>query len=538
MATQWSVIANRKDKRGQVARTEYRIDAVTAGGCPAQAGALVLLDSCGKIDSSLLPPIPSSSCCIELEVNGVKVPDQNTANFIAQNNIEITYDNAGGIYFNVTGTPSSCAEYLCTPSGCPIDVGLSAPTHPGMMLISQPGNCSAIWADPQVQGLYPAGSPICPAPAYVAPTCIQPIGIGIQDANGDLQWLQGSFAGSPAVFALDVNVVNPLTVTFSESSICVTQCTTPWVVSGAVSVTGTVVVTNTGTFAVQDAAAEASLATLAADLASVIGLYGSPAVPVLQVEVVNQTSGTSCVTQCTSPWVVNDPIANAYLAELVAALTFVGSPAVPAINVNVASGDVTVSETYNAIPPSPPNGSTLPLQSDSAGSLYVDPTGRIPTYHGTESAFAPLANATTPFFTIQGSATKVIQITWACTTGNSALNLIRFRRFSAISGGAFNAITPVPDDTLNPAATVAISQYTTLPTVATAFNLGSIESQYMQWTTNTSSLVGPPAIVWEFGTDGGQAATLRGVNDWFGIEISAVAAAGALMTIKVMWTEE
>jgi hypothetical protein len=468
MATQWSVLANRKDKRGQKVWTEWRVDAVSTGGCPAQAGALVLLDSCGKIDPSLLPPIPSSSCCIELEVNGVKVPDQNVANFVAQNNIEITYDNAGGIYFNVVGTPSSCAEYLCTPSGCPIDVGLSAPTHPGMMLISQPGNCSAIWADPQVQGLYPAGSPICPAPAYVAPTCIQPIGIGIQDANGDLQWLQGSFAGSPAVFALDVNVVNPLTVTFSESSICVTQCTTPWV--------------------------------------------------------------------------VNDPIGNSYLAQLVAALTAVGSPAIPAINVNVVDG-VTVSETYNVIPPSPASGSTLPLQADSAGSLYTDNTGRIATYHGTESAFAPLANATNPFFTIQGSATKVIrvrriQITWACTTGNSALNLIRLRRFSAISGGVFNAVTPSPDDTLNPAATAAINQYTTLPTVATAFNLGSIESQYMQWTTNTSSLVGPPAIVWEFGTDGGQAATLRGVNDWFGIEISAVAAAGALMTVKVMWTEE
>jgi hypothetical protein len=469
MATQWSVIANRKDKRGQVARTEYRIDAVSTGGCPAQAGALVLLDSCGKIDPSLLPPIPSSSCCIELEVNGVKVPDQNTANFIAQNNIEITYDNEGGIYFNVTGTPSSCATYLCTPSGCAIDVGLSAPTHPGMMLISQPGNCSAIWADPQVQGLYPAGSPICPAPAYVAPTCIQPIGIGIQDANGDLQWLQGSYAGSPAVFALDVNVVNPLTVTFSESSIC--------------------------------------------------------------------------VTQCTSPWVVNDPIANSYLAELVAALTAVGSPAVPAINVNIAGGEVAVGATYNTVPPAPTSGSTIPLQADSVGSLYVDETGRTPTFRASQSAFTPLANAITPFFVIQGSATKVVRvrrvaITWACTTGNSALNLIRLRRFSAISGGTFSVVTPTPDDTLNPASTAAVSQYSALPTVATAYNLGVMRGEYMQWTTNTSSLVAPPNIIWEFGNDGGQAATLRGVNDWFGIELSAVAAAGALMTISVMWTEE
>src|SRR5208282_352490 len=203
MATQWSVIANRKDKRGQKVWTEFRVDAVAAGGCPAQAGALVLLDSCGKIDSSLLPALPSSSCCIELEVNGVKVPDQNVLNFIPQNNIEITYGNAGEVYFNVVGTPSSCATYLCTPSGCAIDVGISAPTHPGMMLISQPGNCSAVWADPQVQGLYPAGSTICPAPAYVEPTCIQPILMGGADCNGVLQNVATTTGGELITLAQD-----------------------------------------------------------------------------------------------------------------------------------------------------------------------------------------------------------------------------------------------------------------------------------------------------------------------------------------------
>jgi hypothetical protein len=409
---------------------------------------------------------------LTIEINGVTSPCQTSLNFIPGAGIDITYSPDCGYVFTATGTPTECgsAAFLCTDeAGVKVEVDLSHPTHPGQLLISQPGNTSAVWADPQVQGLYPAGSTICPAPPYTAPTCIQPIGIGIQDQNGDLQWLQGSFSGSPATFALDVNVVNPLTVTFSESSICVTQCTTPWVVT--------------------DTAAEDFLATIAS------------------------------------------------------AITVTGSPAVPSLSVTVEAGTVAVTEVYNAVPPTPASGSTLPLQADSAGSLYVDNTGRIPTYHGTESAFAPLANATIPFFTIQGSATKVIRvrqikITWACTTGNSALNLIRLRRFAAISGGVFNVVTPSPDDTLNPAATATVSQYTTLPTVATAFNLGTIESQYMQWTTNTSSLVGPPAIVWDFGVDGGQAATLRGVSDWFGIEISAVAAAGALMTVKIMWTEE
>lgn len=78
-----------------------------------------------------------------------------------------------------------------------INVAGNVPTHPGMLLISQPGNEDAVWADPQVQGLYPAGSAIDSPPAtYIAPTTIQPVLIGgsqsgvlealKQDANGNL----------------------------------------------------------------------------------------------------------------------------------------------------------------------------------------------------------------------------------------------------------------------------------------------------------------------------------------------------------------
>jgi hypothetical protein len=447
----------------------FEVDTPAIGTCGGSetAGYFVYLNDEGKIDPCFLVS-GSPAEVILLQTNGVDNPLQNILNLIAGSNITLVADNFGGV--TISASENTCAAYLCTPAGnCPVEIDLSAPTHPGQLLISQPGNCTAIWADPQVQGLYPAGSPICPAPAYVAPTCIQPIGIGIQDPNGELQWLQGSYSGSPTTFALDVNVVNPLTVTFSESSICVTQCTTPWVVT--------------------DTAAEAFLATIAS------------------------------------------------------VITVAGSPAVPVFNVNVTTGTVAVTEVYNAIPPTPTSGSSLPLQADSAGSLYTDNTGRIPTYRASQSAFVPLANAIIPFFTIQGSATKIIRvrqikISWACTTGNSAANVIRFRRFSAISGGVVANVVPTPDDTLNPAVTAVISQYTTLPTVATPFNLGVMNSEYMQWTTNTSSLVGPGGIQWDFGVNGVQAATLRGISDWFGIEVAAVAAAGSLMTIKVVWTEE
>jgi len=44
------------------------------------------------------------------------------------------------------------ASELMTPTD-PVVVSGNAPTHAGMLLISQPGNKTAVWADPLVQGL-------------------------------------------------------------------------------------------------------------------------------------------------------------------------------------------------------------------------------------------------------------------------------------------------------------------------------------------------------------------------------------------------
>jgi hypothetical protein len=82
-------------------------------------------------------------------------------------------------------------------------VDISHPTHPGQLLVSQPGNTSAIWTDPQVQGLYAAGSTICPAPVYVPPTCIQPILIGGADCAGKLQNVSVTTGGELIVLAQD-----------------------------------------------------------------------------------------------------------------------------------------------------------------------------------------------------------------------------------------------------------------------------------------------------------------------------------------------
>src|SRR5271170_1342462 len=200
MSPVWSVLANRKDKANQPFWTQSLIPAVD-GCCPASPGAIVLLGSNCKIDPCLLP----STTGLIIEIDGVPSPCQDILNFIPGTGITITYEPDCGYLFTATGTTAcGSAAFLCTDiSGTEVEVDLSHPTHPGQLLISQPGNTSAAWMDPQVQGLYAAGSTICPAPAYVAPTCIQPILIGGADCNGVLQNVAVATGGEIIVFAQD-----------------------------------------------------------------------------------------------------------------------------------------------------------------------------------------------------------------------------------------------------------------------------------------------------------------------------------------------
>jgi len=242
MAPVYSILANRKDKANQPFWTEYRVPAVD-GCCPAQPGAIVLLGPDCKIDPCLLPISPDTD---EVFVNGTAVPFGPAApNFnnttpaapSGYTNVLWQTDGSGNIsaYFATSGVTVPFSEItsgtntmatmvvgsgasltvacpgsgvieateLATDNCTPVVTNLSHPTHPGQLLISQPGNASALWMDPQVQGLYAAGSTICPAPAYVAPTCIQPILIGGADCNGVLQNVSVTTGGEFVTIAQD-----------------------------------------------------------------------------------------------------------------------------------------------------------------------------------------------------------------------------------------------------------------------------------------------------------------------------------------------
>lgn len=250
-------------------------------------------------------PLPASLADLTFTANtdfsAISSGDNIQATMTVDTGASLSYVNSGVLNANELGG---------------INVVGNSPTHAGMVLISQPGNTTAVWADPQVQGLYAAGSSIASPPAYTAPTTIQPVLIGAANPSGALENLNIDNAGN-----LFINVANTVAVsgtfwpttqpvsgtvaisnfpatqvvsgTISVSNFPSTQAVTQsgsWTVgvTGSVAVTGTfwqatqpvsgtvsvssvsgsVTVTNAGSFAVQDSTAEGYLATLAGTVSS------------------------------------------------------------------------------------------------------------------------------------------------------------------------------------------------------------------------------------------------------------------------------
>lgn len=194
-----------------------------------------------------------------------------------------------GASLTVTGTGVIEANELKTNTATPVVIDGSAPTHEGQILISQPGNASAAWADPFVQGVYDPGTNTSTGGIGGGP--IKPVLVGGSDYTGtpllhDLKIdssgqiyddvidradrLLGIVYGSQSQqlkqtttnynLATEIYVggsaIDPRSIRALTSGDVVTtdQGTSPWVVSGGVSVTQT-----TSPWVISGAVTEASL---------------------------------------------------------------------------------------------------------------------------------------------------------------------------------------------------------------------------------------------------------------------------------------
>lgn len=231
---------------------------------------------------------PDAFGAVTLDVSGTF--SGSFTNITTGTNISATMVVGSGATLTSTGTGVIEATELATTS-TPVTISGSAPTHQGQLLISQPGNTTALWADPFVQGPYAPGTNTSTGGISGAP--INPVLIGGSD-----------YAGTPLLhdWKVDstglgyVSVVGTVTSNVQASG-------TPLTATGSslnVNITGgsTSGTQYTGSPAVGSGAVVSTLAS---------GYDGSNVRP-LNVDGAGRLNvvGAVSVTQTTSPWVVND----------------------------------------------------------------------------------------------------------------------------------------------------------------------------------------------------------------------------------------
>ncbi len=169
--------------------------------------------------------------------------------------------------------------------------------------------------------------------------------------------------------------------------------------------------------------------------------------------------------------------------------------------------------------------------------LVENRTGTVPTY---SAAITNLIAATTPtdVFTITGSGTKTVHVTYieftATETTSAVRDVVLIKRSSANSGGTSSAVTAVSNDSTNSAATATVLAYTANPTLGTT--VGTVRSRNIDF--ESTNLVGSSDfVVWTFG-DKTQPIVLRGTGEVLAINLGGVTAAGNSIDIAIEWTEQ
>lgn len=286
---------------------EQLVGAVSSSSSPGpgspDAGKVLVLDSTGQIDSSFISGGGSTA------FSAITGSTNTTAAMIVGTGASLTFSGSGVINAN---------EII----GLSITGG--SPTHAGQLLISQPGNTSVAFADPLVQGLYAAGSNITTPPVFAAPTTIQPVLIGGSDYSGPAlqNWkvdssglgyvsVSNAVTISGTVAATQSGTWNIGTVTTITNPVTVSGTVAVSSVGGTVTVTGTVAATQSGTW---------DIGTITNPVA-VTGTFFQATQPVSGTVTANQgtspwvvsvtsttITGTVAVTQSTSPWVVSGTV--------------------------------------------------------------------------------------------------------------------------------------------------------------------------------------------------------------------------------------
>lgn len=189
---------------------------------------------------------------------------------------------------------------------------------------------------------------------------------------------------------------------------------------------------------------------------------------------------------------------------------------------------------YNSTVPALTAAQTVSMQSDTAGSTYVNVEGRKATY----SCFASFTPVAGDIAVLPGSASKTIRVTRVevslSTTGTAAVEAVQLvKRSAADTAGTSAAMTTVPHDSNFAAASAAPLSYTAAPTPGAA--VGTIRG--VQFNDGSSALPGNQTWLWTFGERPASAIVLRGTAQELCVNLGAVVATQTA-TVSFEWTEE
>lgn len=214
---------------------------------------------------------------------------------------------------------------------------------------------------------------------------------------------------------------------------------------------------------------------------------------------------------------------------------------------NVASGasdsgnPVKTGAVFNSTLPVVTNGQRVDSQADSNGRIIVT---NVPL-DGSKASYSAaivglvVANTPTDIFTITGSSTKTIRITFVEITGTETNATVRdvvlLKRSTANSGGTSTTQTAVASDSNNAAATATVRAYTVNPTLGTL--VGNIRARKAD--IDITSKSGPIELVsWVFGERPSQAIVLRGTSEVVSVNLNSITSAGNSFDVGIEWTEE
>jgi hypothetical protein len=204
---------------------------------------------------------------------------------------------------------------------------------------------------------------------------------------------------------------------------------------------------------------------------------------------------------------------------------------------------IATSAVYQTTVPALTAGQAVAAQCDTTGAQWVNKDSRRQTYRMSARGFTPVASATAPIVSLQGSASKTVRITKItvtgyCTTGTTLPATVSIQKFSVLTGGTTGSTpTGALQDSNNAAQTAVMLQYSAVPTTATVIG-GITDSGFLQWVTGGATVAQPTStLVFTFGDDGGQQLVLRGTAQYAGVILSSIGTT-PVMSVVIEWIED